>query len=97
MPWTAGTVPVLDAGVAGAGDGVVVRIVGLPEPRALGHEAMQALGPLVTKPVDVVAAHLVDGNQHDELGLVGGGCAARPGALRERRDPAASSSTGRQW
>ena len=46
--------------MAGAGHGVVVRIVGLPEPRALGDQPLEPLRPLVPKAIDVVAAHLVD-------------------------------------
>ena len=56
-----------DAGVAGAGHGVVVGIVRLPEPRALRNQPLESLRPLVLKAIDVVAAHLVDGEQDDEL------------------------------
>ena len=96
MPCTAGTVPVLDAGVAGAGDGVVVGIVGLPEPRAFGDEAMQALRPLMTELVDVVAAHLIDGDQHDELRLGRGGGRGGPRRSARAATTAASSSSGHE-
>ena len=69
------------AGVAGARHGVVVRIVGLPKPRAFGDEPMQALGPLMPESIDVVAAHLIDRDQHHELGLDRGRRARRAAAL----------------
>ena len=54
---------------AGLGRGVGVGC--FAEPGALVDQAAETTSPLMQEFVDVVAAHLVDDEQHDEFGASG--------------------------
>ena len=56
-----------DARVAGTGDGVEVRIVGLAKPGAVGDETVQPLRPLLLISIDEIGAQLIDDDQDDRL------------------------------
>jgi hypothetical protein len=71
MPCTAGTVPVLMLAWPAHVTVVVMRVIGLSNQAPSVIRTMQALGPLVAKLIHVVAAHLIDRDQHHQLGLFG--------------------------
>src|SRR5438270_13586207 len=72
-----------DGGVAHAGFRGGVGEGSVAEPRTFFDEALQAPGPLKTKLVDIVGAHLVDDQEDHEFrsgGRLGGPCLERWGA-----------------
>jgi hypothetical protein len=58
--------------VADAGFRSGVRVGGVAKPRAFLNQSLEAAGPLAAELVDVVAAHLVDDEEDDELGALRG-------------------------
>ena len=62
-----------DGAVARAGDGREIGIRRFPEPRAFGHQPVQAGGPRRAELLDVIRAHLVYDEDDDELGRTAGG------------------------
>ena len=57
-----------DGAVAGAGDGVQVGVAGVPEHGPAGQQRLQALRPLAAVLIEVVGAHLIDRDQHHQVG-----------------------------
>jgi hypothetical protein len=56
-----------DRGMAGARHGLQIWICGVAEPRALFDEALESAAPVALEPLDVIGAHLIDDQHHDQL------------------------------
>jgi hypothetical protein len=60
-----------NGGVPDASFGSRIRVSRIAKPSPFIDQAPQAASPLPAKFVDVVSAHLIDDEKHDELGPLG--------------------------
>ena len=76
--------PGADAGMSSARHRVEIRVLRLAKPCAVGDQPPKPLRPLMLELVDVIAAHLVDHQQHEQLRGAGHRARTRNLSLRAR-------------
>src|SRR5206468_2783910 len=55
-----------DRRVPGAGERLEVGVGGVPDPRPVRQQPLEAAGPVAPKPIDVIGPHLIDDDDDDE-------------------------------
>ena len=81
-----------DGGVAGARNRVEVRVGAADEPGAIARQPLEAGGEVGAVPIQVVAAHLIDHEQDDELRRRCRGLGLDPGSRRRMQRPGRAAS-----